>query len=83
MKNRQQLLSEKAEVERLKARAWLLPFLQVNQPRDLTKDELRAAAMRKLSISKNSFDFAGIDVIERTGRQDWYEPMRRKHNRKH
>jgi putative tryptophan/tyrosine transport system substrate-binding protein len=40
--------------------------------------ELRAAAMRELKVSKNSFDFAWIDAIERTGRRDWYEPLRRR-----
>ena len=49
-----------------------------NQPKLLTKAELRAAAMRELNVSKNSFDFAWIDAIEETGRQDWYEPLRRR-----
>jgi hypothetical protein len=49
-----------------------------NQPKFLTKNELRTAAMRELKVSKNSFDFAWIDAIERTGRHDWYEPRRRR-----
>jgi hypothetical protein len=49
-----------------------------NQLKFLTKAELRAAAMRELNVSKNSFDFAWIDAIEETGRQDWYEPLRRR-----
>ena len=36
------------------------------QPKFLTKTELRKAAMRELKVSKNSFDFAWIDAIERT-----------------
>jgi hypothetical protein len=42
----------------------------------LTKDELRAAAMRELNVSKLSFDMGWIMAIEDTGRQDWYEPLR-------
>jgi hypothetical protein len=34
---------------------------------NLTKDELRCAAMQELNVSKNSFDFAWIDAIEKTG----------------
>jgi hypothetical protein len=48
------------------------------QPKFLTKAELRDAAMRELKVSKNSFDFGGIGAIERTGRHDWYEPLRRR-----
>jgi hypothetical protein len=46
-------------------------------PKFLTKAELRGTAMRELKVSKNSFEFAWIDAIEETGRQDWYEPLRR------
>jgi hypothetical protein len=42
----------------------------------LTKTELRVAAIRELHVSNSSFDFAWIDAIETTGRQDWYEPLR-------
>jgi hypothetical protein len=49
-----------------------------NQPKFLTKTELRAAAMRELNVSKNSFDFAWIDAIEEAGRPDWYEPLRQR-----
>jgi ATP-dependent protease ClpP protease subunit len=42
-----------------------------NQPKFLTKAELREAAMRELKISKNSFDFAWIDAIEETGLGEW------------
>jgi hypothetical protein len=51
-------LSEKAAAERRRCRDWLLPFMQDNQPKFLTKDELRVAAIRQLNVSKNSFDFA-------------------------
>jgi hypothetical protein len=78
MKNRQQQLSEKAYQERRRCRDWLLPFMQNNQPKFLTKDELRSAAMRELNVSKLSFDIGWIMAIEDSGRQDWYEPLRRR-----
>ena len=73
-KSRNQELYEKAEGQR--CREWLLPFLRDNQPKFLTKAELRDAAVRELEVSKNSFDFAWIEAIEHTGRYDWYEPVR-------
>jgi hypothetical protein len=76
-KSRSQELSEKAAAERRRCRDWLLPFMQNGQPKFLTKDELRVAAMDQLNVSKSSFDFAWIDAIETTGRHDWYEPLRR------
>jgi hypothetical protein len=77
-KSRSQELSEKAAAERRRCRDWLIPFMQNGQPKFLTKDELRVAAMRQLNVSKSSFDFAWIDAIETTGRRDWYEPLRRR-----
>ena len=59
-------------------RDWLLPFMQNNQLKFLTKDELRNAAMRELKVSKNAFDFAWMAAIEDAGRHDWYEPLRRR-----
>jgi hypothetical protein len=78
MNSRQQEFSQKAHEEQRRSRDWLLRFMKNNQPKFLTKAELRAAAMRELNVSKNSFDFAWIDAIEETGRQDWYEPLRRR-----
>jgi len=77
-RNRRQELSEKADDERRRCRDWLLPFMRDDQPKFLTKDELRLAAIRELNVSKLSFDFAWIDAIERAGRHDWYEPLRRR-----
>ena len=76
-KSRSQELSEKAAAERRRCRDWLLPFMQDNQPKFLTKDELRVAAMRQLDVSKSSFDFACIDAIETTGRHDWANQLDR------
>jgi hypothetical protein len=81
-KSRKQELSEKADEEQRRCRDWLLKFLQGNQPKFLTKAELREAAMRELKVSKNSFDFAWISAIEETGRQDWYEPLRHRYRNK-
>ena len=77
-KSRSQQLSEKAAEERRRCRDWLLPFMQNNQPKFLTKDELRSAAMRELDVSKLSFDLGWIMAIEDSGRHDWYEPLRRR-----
>lgn len=77
-KTRSQLLSEKADEERRRCRDWLLPFIQNNQPKFLTKAELRDAALRDLKVSKTSFDFGWIMAIEATGRHDWYEPLRQR-----
>jgi hypothetical protein len=77
-KSRPQELYDKAEEERQRCRHWLLPFLRDNQPKFLSKAELRDAATRELKVSKNSFDCAWIEAIEQTGRHDWYEPLRRR-----
>jgi hypothetical protein len=77
-KTRSQELSEKAQEEQRRCRDWLRKFMRGNQPKFLTKAELRDAAMRELKVSKNSFDFAWILAIDDTGRHDWYEPLRRR-----
>jgi hypothetical protein len=77
-KTRAQQLSEKAAEERQRCVEWLLQFMQGNQPKFLTKEELRTAAIRELKVSKLSFDFAWMDAIETSGRSDWYEPLRRR-----
>ena len=77
-KTRSQQLSEKADEERRRCRDWPLPFMQNKQPKFLTKDELRSAAMRELDVSKLSFDMGWIMAIEDTGRHECYEPLRRR-----
>jgi len=71
-------LSRKAADQRRRCRLWLLQFIGEGKPRYATKSELRDAAIRELGISKSSFNFAWIDVIERTGQTHWYEPLRRR-----
>ena len=77
-KSRMQEVQEKAADERRRCRQWLLRFIRDGEPKFLTKAELRDAAMLELNVSKNSFGFAWIDAIELTGRDDWYEPLRRR-----
>jgi len=77
-KSRSQQLSENFTVQWQRSRDWLVPFMQNNQPKFLTKDELRIAAMRELNVSKNAFDFGWMAAIEDTGRHDWYESLRRR-----
>jgi hypothetical protein len=77
-KNRRQETSQKAHEEQRQCHDWLLRFMKGHQPKFLSKAELREAAIRELNVSKNSFDFAWIDAIEEAGRQDWYEPLRRR-----
>jgi hypothetical protein len=77
-KSRRQELSEIFSEQWQRSRDWLLPFMQNNRPKFLTKVELRDAAMRELKVSKNAFDFGWMAAIEDTGRHDWYEPLRRR-----
>lgn len=77
-KSRRQELSEAFTEQRQRCRDWLRPFIQDDQPKFVTKEELRDAAMRELNISKNAFDTAWVVTIEEVGRYDWYEPLRRR-----
>jgi hypothetical protein len=42
------------------------------------EDEPRIAAMRELKVSKNAFNFECLAAINDTGRDDWYEPLRKR-----
>jgi len=77
-KSRSEELSTKFAEQWHRCRDWLLPLMQNDQPKSLTKDELRNAAMRELQVSKNAFDTAWTISIEDTGRHDWYEPLRKR-----
>lgn len=77
LKGRKKELWDKAEAERERCRQWLLNRIRPGQPKQITKANLRSAAMRELKISKSSFDSAWIAAIEDAGRHDWYEPLRR------
>jgi hypothetical protein len=52
--------------------------MENGRARVTTKAEFYAVAMRELGVSKASFDFAWTDAIERTGRHDWYQPIKPK-----
>jgi hypothetical protein len=54
-RGRRQELSEQFTEQWQRCRDWLLPFMQSNEPKFLTKDELRSAAMREINVSKNAF----------------------------
>ena len=60
VKSQRQELSATFAQQWQQCRDFLLPFMQNNQPKYLTKDELRVAAMRKFNVSKNAFDM-GMD----------------------
>ena len=77
-KRRSTELYERAEEERQRCCHWLLRFIRDNEPKFLTKAELRDAAIHELNVSKNSFDIGWIEAIEQTGRYDWYEPLHRR-----
>lgn len=77
-KSRRQELFDNFTEQWQRSRDWLVPFMQNNQPKFLTKDELRSAAMRELNVSKSAFDFGWMAAIEDTGRLDWYEPLRKR-----
>ena len=83
MEGRKLELWAKAASERRRCQQWLARFMRDGQPKTLTKAELREAALRELKISKNSFDAAWIGAIEDAGRQDWYEPLRRRRQERH
>jgi hypothetical protein len=77
-KTRSEEFSERFTDQWHRCRDWLLPFMQNNQPKFLTKDELCSAAMRELKVSKNAFNFGWMAAIEDSGRHDWYEPLRKR-----
>ena len=76
-KSQSQELSEKFTEEWQRCRDWLLPLMQDDHPKVLTKAELRDAAMHELKVSKNAFDFGWMAAIEDSGRHDWYNPLRK------
>jgi hypothetical protein len=77
-KYRSKAQSAKAAEDMRRCADWLAQFMRNSEPKFLTKSELCRAAMEELKVSKNSFNFAWISAIEETGRQDWYQPLRRR-----
>jgi nitrogen fixation protein FixH len=67
-----------ANARRKECQNWFLRFMRPGQERLLTKQELFEIAKAELNISRSNFDAAWILAIETNGRQDWYEPLRRR-----
>jgi hypothetical protein len=74
--SRKDELSRKANEERDRCRAWLWQFMENNQPKLATKEELWSVAKNELGVSRASFDVGwGLAILD-TGREDWFEPLR-------
>jgi hypothetical protein len=71
-------ISQKANEQRERVRAWLRPFMENGKPKMATKEELWSVAKREMGVSRASFDYGWGMAILDTGREDWYEPMRKR-----
>jgi hypothetical protein len=80
---RQLAQTAKAADERKLCLDWLLEIMRASPTKRRTKDDLRSEAMRRLRVSKSSFDFAWIEAIETTGNHAWYTPLPRGKKRQH
>jgi len=76
--SRKEELSRKADEERQRVRAWLRTFMENNQPKLATKEELWSVARKEFGVSRASFDIGWGMAILDTNREDWYEPMRKR-----
>jgi hypothetical protein len=79
---RQKAATELAGTQRKLCLDWLLYIMALSSVKTRTKADLRSEAIERLKISKNAFDFAWIDAIEKTGNHHWYEPLARYRKRK-
>jgi hypothetical protein len=77
-----QALYDAADTQRKLCLDWLLYVMASSSIRTRTKADLRAEAVERFKVSKNAFDFAWIDAIEKTGNPHWYEPLPRSRKRK-
>jgi hypothetical protein len=71
-------ISAKANDERERCRAWLRTFMEHGQPKMATKEELWCVAKAELQVSRSSFDCGWGMAILDTGREDWFEPLRKR-----
>ena len=53
-----------------------------DQPKMATKEELWSVAKQKFGVSRASFDLGWGLAIHDTGREDWYEPLRKRLRKK-
>jgi hypothetical protein len=74
---RQKAASELADAQRKLCLDWLLYIMASSSIKTRTKADLRSEAIERFKVSKNAFDFAWIDAIEKTGNHHWYEPLPR------
>lgn len=72
-----QAASDKAETERRLCYDWLLGIMKASPKKARTKADLRAEAVARFNVSKNSFDRAWISAIEETAHHEWYVPLRK------
>ena len=75
-------ISQKAHEEQERCRTWLRKFMENNQPKMATKEELWSVARKELGVSRMSFDMGWGLAIYDTGREDWYEPLRKRLRKK-
>jgi hypothetical protein len=75
-------LSAKHREETERVRAWLRQFMENDQPKMVTKDELWSVAKQQFGVSRSSFDLGWGLAIHDTCREDWYEPLRKRLRKK-
>ena len=69
------MTGDRLENEKRRCRDWLLPFMELSASQ-VSRAELCATAMRKLGVSRRTFDFAWVSAVEQTGRYDLYAPAK-------
>jgi hypothetical protein len=72
---RQKAASETAAAQRNLCLDWLLFIMSKSSVKMRTKEDLRAEAIERFKISKQSFDVAWTWAIEETGNRHWYDPL--------
>ena len=75
-------ISQKAREQRERVRIWLRSFMEDGKPKMATKEELWSVAKKNMGVSRASFDLGWGLAIHDTGREDWYEPMRKRLRKK-
>jgi hypothetical protein len=67
--------SETAAAQRKLCLDWLLYLMAKSPVKTRTKEDLRAEAIDRFKVSKQSFDVAWTWAIEETGNRHWYDPL--------
>ena len=75
-------LSAKHRKESEHVREWLRPFMENGKPKMATKEELWSVAKNEFGVSRSSIDLGWGLAIHDTGREDWYEPLRKRLRKK-